>query len=116
VKEVGMGTLEVIGKTWDRHCRRLEPQEAGALWCLVGMALCSRVRGVVKARWGVVAAAMNTDPERAERAVRGLAGKGSVTVSAAGFGEEAVVITVKMFSDVWERARARERARKGTRT
>lgn len=110
-----MGTLEVIGRAWDRQCRRLEPQEAGALWCLVGMALCSRVRGTVKARWGVIATAMNTDPERAERYVRGLALHGAVTVSGAGFGEAAVVITVTMFGDVWERARARDRARKGAR-
>ena len=107
-----MGVIDSVGAAHDRYCRRLTPAEAGALWCLADMAAASRVRGVVKARWTVFGTAMNCEATQAEELVRSLEKKGAATVTAAGFGTDAVVVGVGMFTDVWERRRARERSRK----
>lgn len=110
-----MGTLGAIGNAWDRYCRRLRPEEAGALWGLVSMAHDSRVRGCVVARAGVLAAAwsLGDGQEAEERAVeilQGLRRKGAVTVTENTY-TGTLMVTVGMFSDVWERKRVRERNR-----
>jgi len=112
-----MGTLGAIARAWDRQCRRLTAEEAGALWGLVSMAHGSRVTGCVVARAGVLATAWNlgegqTAESRAVEILTGLKKKGAVTVSASG---EAWLVTVGMFCDRFERGRIRERERHGRR-
>lgn len=112
-----MGTLGAIGMAWERYCRRLEPQEAGALWGLVSMALCSRVKGCVVARAGVLAAAWNLgegEPaeKRAVEILTALKKKGAVAMCPSG---EAWLVTVTMFGDRWEKRRETERARHAVR-
>lgn len=109
-----MGVLDIIGQAWDRYCRRLGPEESGALWCLVSMAQASRVRGCVVARPCVLAAALNLgegpDAERcAVNVLQALGKKGLLTVSQ-GQGET-LTVTVAMFGDRFERMRERERRR-----
>ena len=107
-----MNFMNTVGIAWDRYCRRLDASEAGALWCLIGMAGSSRVRGVVLARWCVVAVAMNVSEESAKDIVRSLSKKGSVSLTEREDYEAPVMITVFAFNDVWERVRACDRQRK----
>ena len=107
-----MNFMDTVGVAWDRYGRRLDASEAGALWCLIGMAGCSRVRGVVPARWCVVAAAMNVDEEIAKDLVKRLSKKGAVSCTEREDTAAPVMITVWAFNDAWERVRACDRQRK----
>lgn len=110
-----MSTLKTIGDAWGTHCRRLCPDEAGALWALVAMAHDSRVRGSVVARADVLAAAWNLGyGERAARRARelltGLRKKRAVTVDENAY-TGMMTVTVVMFDDLFERRRERNRRR-----
>lgn len=107
-----MNFMNTFGVAWDRYCRRLDASEAGALWCLIGMAGCSRVRGVVLARWCVMAAAMNVTEDQAKELVERLAKKGTVSFTEREDTSSPVMITVFAYGDVWERIRDADRRRK----
>jgi hypothetical protein len=112
---MGAGVTKILCCAWERECRGLSPEQAGALWALTAAAECGWFgrEGVVRVSRAALGALIYGDEEQGERAaglVFELRKKGRVTVEEAG----AMEIGVCFWSDRWARERARRRFERGS--
>jgi hypothetical protein len=108
---MGAGLTKMLCVAWERECRGMTPEEAGALWALTAAAECGWFGrdGCVRITPEALAVLLWEDDEEAERAhelVLRLRKKGKVTLEENG----TMVIGVCFWTDRWARERERKRS------